>query len=105
MSWIALIGAGLFELIGVNGFQQLSIRRYRTGLPMTVFGFGIALALLHVATQELSLAVAYATFTAIGTLGGVVMGVVIWNERMSLARAAWVVVVVFAVIGLKISEH
>ena len=105
MAWLALMGAGLFELIGVNGFQQLSFQRYRLGLPLTITGFGFALVLLHVATQELPLALAYAVFTAIGTLGGVFMGVVFWSERLSLARAFWVAFVVAAVIGLKVTHH
>lgn len=105
MAWLALLGAGLFEVVGVNGFQQLSLRRYKHGLPLTIAGFGAALALLHLATQSLSLTVAYAVFTAIGTLGGVTMGILLWNERLSMARIFWVGVVVVAIIGLKVSNH
>lgn len=103
--WALLIAAGLFEIAGITGFQQLSQRRYARGLPLTVLGFGLALTMLHWATQDLPLTLAYAVFTAVGTLGSVLLGAMFWGERLPASRLFWVALVVASLIGLKLTYH
>lgn len=103
MSWLALVVAGLFEIIGVAGFERMTRARYVSGLIITTIGFGLGLACLHYAMHEIPMAVAYGVYTGIGAVGSTLVGVLFWRDSAHPARLGCVAVIIVAVIGLKSS--
>lgn len=101
MSWLWLIIAGVFEIVGVAGFERLTRRRYASGLLLGGAGFTIGLTCLRLAMAEIPMAIAYGVFTGIGALGSTLVGICFWGDSARPARLACIGVIVIAVIGLK----
>ena len=101
MSWLLLLAAGGFEIVGVAGFERLTRRRYATGLALGGLGFGLGLTCLRLAMADIPMAVAYGVFTGIGALGSTVVGIVCWGDSARPARLACIAAIVIAVAGLK----
>ncbi len=109
MSWIILVIAGLFEV----GFTfSLGKVREVTGdevyLWYTVFVIclTVSMALLMRSIKNIPLGTAYATWTGIGAVGTVFMGIFFFNEPVDFWRLFFVTTLIGSVIGLKaVSSH
>ncbi|EZH67498.1 multidrug resistance protein SMR [Bacillaceae bacterium JMAK1] len=102
MSWMILIIAGLLEVAGVNGIQRYIQGQKVSGILFIVFGFAISLTLLSIAMETIPLGVAYAVWTGMGTVGSAVIGMIFYNDSKDIKRIACLVVIIFAVIGLRV---
>ena len=103
MAWIALIVAGLFEMLGVASINQLNQKKDLKSLGLLVGTFGISFVLLAIALNTLPMGTAYAIWTGIGALGGALLGMVLYNESKDWRRVLCLVLIVAAVIGLKVA--
>jgi quaternary ammonium compound-resistance protein SugE len=105
MSWIALVAAGLFEVLFA---YCLGKARESTGAAMVGWysGFAVSLALsmtlLVIATRSLPLGTAYAVWTGIGAAGTVIVGIVFFNEPATILRMVFLTTLLISVIGLKV---
>lgn len=103
MAWVFLIIAGLFEtafaisLKASHGFTKI--------LPSILFViFSImSFALLSLALKKLPVGTAYAVWTGIGTVGTAAVGMIIFNEPVTVLRLISVVLIVAGVVGLRLS--
>ena len=102
MSWIILIIAGLLEVVGVNGIQRFNSGNRLSGAIEMVLGFAASLLLLGVAMETISLGVSYAVWTGMGTVGSVILGIVLYGDSASVKRIFYVSLIVVAVIGLRL---
>lgn len=104
MSWIYLIFAGLFEVVWANtlklsqGFSQL------WWSVATVAGMVISFLLLALAMKSLPLSIAYPVWTGIGAVGSIIVGVVFFYDKIAGATWIFVVLLVFSLIGIKITS-
>ena len=102
MEWIILLIAGLFEIswaIGLkfsHGFTQL-IPSVITVLCMIASFYFLALAL-----KSLPLGTAYAIWTGIGTLGTVILGIILFKEPATAMRFACIGLILCGITGLKL---
>lgn len=103
MPWLWLAIAGVCEIIGVVGFARISHGQRVSGGLITVLGFTAGLTCLHHAMATIPVGVAYSVFTALGTLGSTLIGILFWGDSARPARLAWIGGLVVAVIGLKVS--
>ncbi|MGB7755202.1 MAG: SMR family transporter [Salinisphaera sp.] len=103
MPWLWLFAAGACEIVGVVGFARISHGRRVSGALIAGVAFSCGLACLHIAMNDLPMAVAYGVFTGLGALGSTAIGIVFWGESARPARLAWVAGLVVAVVGLKLS--
>lgn len=101
MAWIALIVAGLSEVIGVNGMNMLA-RRDKRGLIVMIIGFIISFSLLKYAMATLPMGMSYAIWTGIGTVGAALIGMFFYGESKSALRLACIALILGSVIGLKL---
>ena len=104
MAWIALFFAGLFEVgwaVGLkhtNGFTRLGPSAF------TVAAMVASLWLLAIALKTLPLGTTYAVWTGIGTLGTVVLGIVLFGESADAPRLVCIGLIVAGIVGLKLSS-
>ncbi len=102
MEWIILLIAGLFEVawaIGLkfsHGFTQLFPSIFTVVCMIASFYF-LALALKH-----LPLGTAYAIWTGIGTLGTVILGIILFKEPVSVVRILCIFLIISGITGLKL---
>ncbi|MCK0745925.1 DMT family transporter [Chromohalobacter nigrandesensis] len=99
--WLALLGAGVFEVLGVVGFARVSQGRALAGGVLMTLGFGTALGFLALAMRGIDLGVAYAVFTGIGTVCATLLGMLCWGESRHPLRIAFTALIVIGVLGLK----
>ena len=105
MEWIILLVAGLFEIswaIGLkysHGFTQL-VPAVITIICMIASFYFLALAL-----KSLPLGTAYAVWTGIGTLGTVILGIVLFKEPATALRLFCIALVICGITGLKLITH
>ncbi len=102
MQWILLILAGVFEVTWAvamkfsNGFSVL--------LPsvVTVIGYILSAVFLALALKHLPLGTAYAMWTGFGIVGTTVLGVALFNEKLSVPQVICVSLIVIGIVGLKL---
>lgn len=102
MHWIYLLIAGIFEIlwsVGLkfsNGFTNLTIS------ILTVLGMIASFYFLAVALKNIPLGTAYAVWTGIGTIGAVVLGIILFKEPLTIARLVCIMLIVSGITGLKL---
>jgi quaternary ammonium compound-resistance protein SugE len=106
MKWLILVIAGLFEVwwaIGLKfsqGFTKL--------IPsiFTVVGMIASFYFLSLALKNLPLGTAYAIWTGIGTIGTVILGIILFNEPIDIVRLICIGFILIGIVGLKlVSTH
>lgn len=105
MAWIVLVCAGLCEVVGVIGMNRLNRRKDAMSMILLGGGFIASFLLLSAAMKSISMGTAYAIWTAIGTVGGTLVGMLIYGESRQWLRIFFLCLVVGAVIGLKLLGH
>ena len=101
MAWVVLIIAGVFEVGWAVGLKYTEgFTRFWPTVGSAV-SMVISLGLLGIALRTLPLGTAYAIWTGIGTIGTVVLGVVLFGESTSALRLACVGLIVAGILGLK----
>ena len=102
MAWIYLVDAGLFEVgwaIGLKyteGFTRLWPTLW-TGAAMAV-----SLFLLAQALKTLPVGTGYAVWTGIGSVGTVVLGIVLLGESRDALRLLCLALILIGIVGLKL---
>lgn len=103
MPWVTLIVAGLLEVgwaVGLkytDGFSRL--------WPSVLTGAALvaSVGLLAVAVRDLPLGTAYAVWTGIGTVGTVIVGILLFGDSTSVARLVCLAAIVGGIVGLKVA--
>ena len=101
MHWLYLFIAGLFEVawaIGMKyseGFTNFGVS------VLTVIGMIASFYFLALALKQLPLGTAYAIWTGIGTMGTVILGIILFDEPVSFVRFLCIALILGGVCGLK----
>lgn len=101
MAWISLLVAGVFEAAWAIGLKRSNGFTALIPSLCTIAAMGLSIWLLSVAMREIPTAVAYAIWTAIGTLLVFVFGALSGQQPVSLIQTACVIGMVACVLGLK----
>lgn len=102
MAWIALIAAGLCEMLGVVMMNEMYAKRRRKPVVLLIVFFTASFALLTVAMKTLPMGTAYAIWTGIGASGGAIIGMLIYKESKDWKRIFFIFLIIVSVIGLKL---
>jgi quaternary ammonium compound-resistance protein SugE len=103
MAWALLFVAGLFEIgwaIGVkytDGFTRV------VPSALTLLSMIASVILLGFAVRTLPIGTAYTVWGAIGTVGTVILGVVLFGDSATATRLACIALIVAGSIGLKLT--
>ncbi|WP_283587032.1 DMT family transporter [Limosilactobacillus viscerum] len=103
MAWLFLIIAGIFEAFWStmmklsNGFSNIYYS------ILTVVGMILSFAGLIIATKHLPLSLAYPVWTGIGAVGAILVGVLCFQEHLSLSTGIFTVMLLVGIIGIKIT--
>jgi quaternary ammonium compound-resistance protein SugE len=103
MTWIALIVAGLLEVVWAVGLKYTEGFTRPLATALTLAAMAGSVGLLGLALRGLPLGTAYAIWTGIGTVGTVIFGIVVLNEPASALRLGCIAMIVGGIIGLKLS--
>ena len=111
MNWIILIIAGLFE----TGFATCLGKAQETTGKESLFWWGGFVAALFISMflmfkaisgpNALPIGTAYAVWTGIGAVGGVIVGILIFKEPATFWRLFFAFTLIASVVGLKAVSH
>jgi quaternary ammonium compound-resistance protein SugE len=104
-AWINLIIAGIFETVWAIGMKYTEGFSKLIPSIWTLAAMGISVYLLSVAVRTIPIGTAYAVWTGIGAVGTVILGIFLFNETASFIRILLILVIIFAIIGLKITSN
>lgn len=104
-AWGLLVIAGLFEVGWAIGLEYSDGFSNPVPSAATVVALIASMLLLGKAVETLPIGTAYAVWTGIGAVGAATLGIVLFDEPASLARAAFVALIVVGVVGLNVTGH
>lgn len=89
-------------MTGVIGINRWSRVRTLANFLLMGVGFLFSFVLLSMAMRDIAMGTAYAIWTAIGTVGGVIVGMIWYGEPRGFLRMLFIAMVVGAAAGLKL---
>ena len=101
MPWILLSLAGLFEIGWAIGLKYTD--GFTKPLPtvLTAGSMVVSIVLLGLAVKTLPMGTAYAIWTGIGTVGTVILGIILFAEPVTAMRLGCIALIVTGILGLK----
>lgn len=104
MGWFYLLGAGITEIGWAIGLKYTEGFTRPLPTALTVLSMILSLGLLGLALRDLPIGTAYAVWTGIGTVGTVVLGILLFGEAATAFRLACVGLILAGIVGLKIAS-
>ncbi len=105
MAWMALLLAGLFEVVWATAMKQ-SHGFSRLGPSIiTVTGMLVSFGLLAWSMRVLPLGTAYTIWTGIGAIGAFIVGIVAFGEAITAMRILAAALIVSGLVLMKLSSH
>ncbi len=103
MAWFLLFLAGLFEIGWAVGLKYTDGFTRPTPTVLTVLSMIMSVVLLGLAVKTLPMGTAYAVWTGIGTVGTVLLGIVLLGDPANLVRVFCIGLIIAGIAGLKLT--
>ena len=104
MAWFYLILAGLLEAGWAIGLKYTDGFTRPVPSILTAAAIVISMVLLSYAARTLPIGSAYAIWVGIGTVGAVILGMILFDEPRSPGRIFFLLLLVIALVGLKFTS-
>ncbi|MGE7839287.1 DMT family transporter [Lysinibacillus sp. NPDC093712] len=102
MAWVALVIAGICEMMGVFMISKYNDVKSVKNLVLMIVAFTVSFLGLAFAMETLPMGTAYAIWTGIGAAGGALLGMFFFNESKDWRRIVCIALVLGAAISLKL---
>ena len=99
---LVLVLAVVSEVVGTAGLKASEGFTKVGPLAVVAIGYGAAFYFLSVSLKEIPLGVAYAIWSGLGTVGSVLLGVLIWREALGLPHAVGIGLILAGVVILNV---
>ena len=103
MPWTLLFFAGLFEIAWAIGLKYTDGFSKLVPSVLTVGAMVASVVLLGLAMKELPVGTAYAVWTGIGTVGTVILGIVLMGDSAAPLRLVCLGLIMVGILGLKLT--
>lgn len=102
MAWVFLIISGFGEVAGVT-FMKMSdgFKKWKGTVGAVAAGF-VSFFFLSKALLTIPISTAYGIWTGIGSVGSVVLGMIIFGESRNWGKMFFLSMIIIGVIGLKV---
>lgn len=104
-SWIYLIIAGLFEIGWATGLKYTEGFSNFWPSVYTILSMAASFILLSMALKTLPVGTAYAIWTGIGVVGTALLGIFLFDEPATIAKAICMTLILTGIIGLKLTTE
>ncbi len=105
MNWLILLAAGLLEVVWATALKMSNGFTNVKADVVCAVGMALSVWLLSVAMKSIPMGTAYAVWTGVGAVGGVVAGIVMFGEPATLLRIGSAALIVIGIAGLKLAGH
>ncbi len=103
MAWLVLLCAGILEVVWAVGLKYTEGFTKLTPSVITLAAMLGSVVLLAHAMRTLPMGTAYAVWVGIGAVGAVIMGIMLFDEPVTILRLGSVGLVIAGIIGLKLA--
>jgi quaternary ammonium compound-resistance protein SugE len=103
MPWTLLFFAGLFEVAWAVGLKYTDGFSKLVTSVLTVGAMVVSVVVLGLAMKHLPVGTAYAVWTGIGTVGTVILGIVLMGDSAAPLRLVCLGLIVLGIAGLKLT--
>lgn len=103
-AWASLLLASVFEVgyaLSVGGSEAFTVLSW--SLSAVVF-FLLTLYFLSVALRTIDVGLGYAVWAGIGSVGAAALGVVLFDQPLTLLQTFWLAVIIAGVVWLKLAD-
>lgn len=104
MAWILLFVAGLFEVAWAVGLKYTEGFSKLVPSALTVAAMIASVLLLGLAMKDLPVGTSYAVWTGIGTVGTVILGIVLMGDSAAPVRLVCLGLIMLGILGLKLTS-
>lgn len=104
MAWIALLFAGLLEIVWATAMKYSHGFTRLTPSVITITAMIASFVLLAMAMRSLPLGTAYTIWTGIGAIGAFIVGIVALGEAVTPMRIGAAVLIVSGIVLMKLSS-
>lgn len=104
-SWIFLVIAGLLEICWAIGLKYTDGFTKLIPSIFTLITLALSMYMLAKASQVIPIGTAYGIWVGIGALGAAILGIFLFNESASPARIFFLILLLVAIIGLKLTAE
>lgn len=101
LAWIALITAGIFEVVWAYFLKQSDGLTKILPTILFVATLAISMILLALSVKVIPIGIAYPIWTGIGAVGSVIIGIIFFGEALTLLGSIFLMMIIGGVIGLK----
>ncbi len=105
MAWVYLVFAGLLEVCWAIGLKYTEGFTRLWPSVFTLITLAASMYLLAKAAQILPIGTAYAVWVGIGAFGASVLGIVLFQESISILRVVFLALLVVSILGLKFTGN
>lgn len=105
MAWVFLVIAGLLETGWAVGLKYTEGFTKPVPSVLTIIAIVASMYLLGLSARTLPIGTAYAVWVGIGTFGTVVMGMAYLGEPANAGRVFFLLLLMVAIIGLKLTAQ
>jgi len=102
MQWLFLVIAGLFEVAWAVGLKYSQGFTKLVPSIFTIVGMIASFYFLSLSLKSLPLGTAYAIWTGIGTVGTVILAMIIFKEPIEIIRLICIGFIIIGIVGLKL---
>ena len=102
MPWVILLIAGFCEIFWALGLKASEGFARFWPTVFTLIMLTLSIYLLSVALRNIPLSTAYVVWTGIGATGTAIAGILYYNEPVSLAKIACLILIIGGVAGLRV---
>ena len=103
MAWLALLSAGLLEIIWAYFMKRSDGFSLLLPTTVTIAAMVASFALLAIAMRSLPLGTAYVVWTGIGAIGAFLVGIAVLGEAVTPLRLAAAGLVLAGIVLMKLS--
>jgi len=104
-SWIVLVVAGLLEVCWAVGLKYTDGFRRPIPSMLVIAAIAASMFLLAWAARTLPIGTAYAVWVGIGACGAAILGIILFDEPVTAARIAFLVLLLVSIVGLKVTSN
>ena len=102
MNWLLLLIAGIFEIVWAVEMKYSD--GFRVLLPsiITIVTYILSAVFLSLALKSLPLNIAYTAWVGFGIVGTTILGVLLFNEKLTLTQTICIILIIIGITGLKL---
>ncbi|OSQ52718.1 DMT family transporter [Marivita geojedonensis] len=105
MAWVFLLTAGALEVAWATGLKKLGFGFTWTLGALTLIAMIASIVALYAAMTRLPLGIAYPIWTGIGSVGSVLVGVMSFNQNLSMSGIAGLTLLIAGMFLLGSDAH